>query len=155
MSRCNQILHFRITTVGLGFYKSSNPFYYFSSIFFSPFAFGFTTYFGPLPISLSQFIVSQGKRTKEQLLSGRELFSRGFLTDDKLPPASAGRGETLLIFNGTRTKSRIRGISDIRTLSKWRYDIHPPGPHWTFVAQEYQPSVLDRESLESPISGCT
>lgn len=49
--------------MGWAFTRVPTLFMNFSSAFLVFFAFGFTTYFGLLPLSLSQFIVSQEKLT--------------------------------------------------------------------------------------------
>lgn len=70
---------------------SSNSFLlFFQPLFHSPFAFGFTTYFGLLPISLSQFTVSQEKLRIECSLDINTAHGVSSL-DYKFYPASTGR----------------------------------------------------------------
>lgn len=74
----------------MDFYEFQSFLLFFQPLFHSSFAFGFTTYFGLPPISLSQFIVSQEKLRSDCSLDMNT--SHGVsLLDYKFSPASLRR----------------------------------------------------------------
>lgn len=98
MRQCNQILHFsELPLLVWAFIRVPTLFIIFPA-FFSSFCFWFHNILWPALCFFEPVHCFSGD-TKKQLLSGREFFSWGFLTDNKLSPTSAGRGEVLCIWD--------------------------------------------------------
>lgn len=144
MRQCNQILHFsELPLLVWAFIRVPTLFIIFPAFFFHLFAFGFTTYFGLLPVSLSQFIVSLETLRSNCSLDVNSSHGISSLMTSCLPLLQEGEKHYEFSMGPGRCPE-CWGTSEIHSVSEWWYNIHSPGPHRSFLAQGHQPSVLDR-----------